>query len=192
MLNYVKWLMNSYLRMRTPLSNKEFQKLRNLLDSCPSINEGGCGVAAYVMYRWLQENGWKTAQIVYAYCGDNWDRREYNENYVTLGGGIARSCSHAFIEISELDLSFDCGDSTDELEPEELGGVEKLEEFTRVPHELVDSFMVASMLDQDEWNSGFARSNIPLMHFMAEVIGIQTPALLEITRNDSRLFLQGL
>ena len=34
----------------------QFEEMREFLNSIPSINSGGCGVAALAMYRWVEKN----------------------------------------------------------------------------------------------------------------------------------------
>ena len=52
------------------------------LSQVPRLNEGGCGIAALVMYRWLRDNGQLSydTKLVFLYQSFEGDRQRYGSN----------------------------------------------------------------------------------------------------------------
>lgn len=175
-----------------PLNNMQFVALSRTLALVPCINEGGCGVSAYILYQFLRHNGWTDATIVYGYRASVIGRHSYDMNVMFLennGGSPALSCTHAYVEIPSLMLSLDCNEVIEEIEPEEFPSLGlSLGYFLRVPHHLSDKFLVSSMFDREYWNCAFDRSHIlPLAIFLENELKVPVPALYKIHENDRLL-----
>lgn len=169
-----------------PLKDSKFQTLREELRAVDNIECGGCSVAAYILYRYLIQAGWSDAHVVYAYSRGH-RAKPTNDSYITSGGGVASSCSHAYVEIPSLNLSID-PISIAEVEPDELSGVIDLYDYHHIPNELIEKFIVDSMLFPEEWNYMFDRRLILPLYHLSKRKGFSTPALIEIVRNDKKVF----
>jgi len=88
---------------------KTFESVRDYLSSISYIDQGGCGIAALAMYRWLKMNEGVKVKFVYL------DSREYNHNqnkqYIEKKDGCPNACNH--IAISYNKEFIDCSSVVD-------------------------------------------------------------------------------
>lgn len=71
-----------------------FLQLKRFLAGIPEINEGGCGIAAYIMQKWLKSKG-IPAEIVYLY-NNRYDKNFlHNQNQISKEEILSHACSHA-------------------------------------------------------------------------------------------------
>ncbi len=74
---------------------EKLEDIRKLLAAVPNIDLGGCGIAALIMYRWIEKNDPEnipTIVYLYPYTG----LYRHNTRIMTLGG-IPEACFHTCI-----------------------------------------------------------------------------------------------
>lgn len=122
-----------------------FKKTRKFLDKIPSINRGGCGIAALAMYDAAKREG-KKPKIVYLY---SWmcdtDLIERNKRFKKGEEENAAACSHVVIKLGKK-----YWDSEGKVNLKNWKGFKKDEEISR-------KHLIASIDNVDEWNDCFNR-----------------------------------
>ena len=79
--------------MKKPAS---FTDLRKYLDNIPYINNGGCGLASLVMYRYLRDEGHEL-KIVFANKSYNYENAMTNIKFDIGEASNAQSAAHVFL-----------------------------------------------------------------------------------------------
>jgi hypothetical protein len=131
---------------------KTFLQLRRYLQAIPYIDEGGCGIAALTMFRWLKQHQ-KPSEIVYFYNDRSKDSFQTNESVLKYGIFVgAVSCSHAYIRL-EGKLYDTNGRQTD----------------SRQHHTVTEALAVESIKNKVGWSSPFDRDFI---QFIMEDTGV--------------------
>lgn len=137
---------------------KTFNELRNYLFSIPNIHDGGCGISALFMYKWVKQN-MPAADVRFVYLYHSCSEA-YTHNDSILKNNSAEnptSCSHACIVLG--DEYMDC---------------EKLVrpgDFTFVHNIDNEEFILKSLRNRSKWNDWFSRDlYLPIME---QVIGIK-------------------
>ena len=117
---------------------KTFLQLRRYLQTIPCINEGGCGIAALTMFRWLKQRG-ESSEIVFYYNSKS--KKSFNANEACMG---VDSCSHAYVKYKQ-----------------KLYDTERLQTDGRLRHMMSESMVVKSVNNKKNWSSNFDRDFIP-------------------------------
>lgn len=120
----------------------KLQELRTLLGNIPSINNGGCGVAALAMYRVAREYD-LPVNIMFLYT--DWFRDAYNNNmaFMNKTGAYADSCNHVVLEINGI--VFDSRNADMDIS-----------RYT-MRHRVTEALLLAS-LHNDVWTTTFKRN----------------------------------
>lgn len=86
---------------------KTFEEVRNYLALIPRINQGGCGIAALAMYKWLAKENKIDPHFKFILCYE-YETEAYinNVNVLKDGEGKAIACHHIGIYYDEKYL--DC------------------------------------------------------------------------------------
>lgn len=135
--------------MRHP---KTFDEAREFLSEIPHINEGGCAVAAYAMYKWLKKrNAVDDFQIIYVY-GAWGDEDSYRTNYARLiehdDNAAMRGCGHALFRYHGKVWDVD-----EEMDPDDY--YRTLE----IPTDQLEELMPESLTADKAWNPCFDRKH---------------------------------
>lgn len=70
-------------------------EVREFLNDVDYINNGGCGIAALAMFRWLKKNKKaRKGKFVYLYCSDNQEEYVRNDKFLNGNGKLVSSASH--------------------------------------------------------------------------------------------------
>ncbi len=128
--------------------NQVFEVLKYI----PFINNGGCGIAALSMYRWLKKNNQLEEDTQFVYMHEPKDKSDYLENKRILKGVgevEPRSCNHAAV--------FHKGHYLDAKGS--LDGV-RLDEYEHFEFTKDESFILASVNNVGQWNNAFERAYI--------------------------------
>ena len=95
------------------VSNKpieEFEDVRNYLDTIPAISQGGCGISAIAMFRWLVNHKFSKDDINFV-MGYK-DLNEFADNSIAFCGDedLPFACSHIgiLIQYNDRDTIIDC------------------------------------------------------------------------------------
>jgi len=120
------------------------KQVQDFLRGVPSINCGGCGVAALTMHRWLKDHGVESEMV---FLHEMYDRN-YQTNAMRMkrGSGMAEAPAHAVIKHRKRYK--DCGG----YRPKSWG--------ERVVKMSEDAVVDAINLSR-RWNPRFKRSAIP-------------------------------
>lgn len=121
---------------------KTFDELLEFLNSIPKINQGGCGVSALVMYRWLKKHK-KHPKIVFFYSWRN-GNKSLNERAINDKKLKGHCCTHAVIRYKNKYY-----DSNGETNPS----------FSN-SHSLPEDVVVRAINNIVEWNDDFDRKHI--------------------------------
>jgi hypothetical protein len=83
------------LRKMNVMIPETFEEVRNYLGAIPRINQGGCGVAALAMYKWLAKENEIDHHFKFVLCYDH-ETDAYINNIGVLrnGEGQAVACRH--------------------------------------------------------------------------------------------------
>lgn len=118
-----------------------FYELQSYLNQIPSINRGGCGIAALAMYDAAIREG-KSPKIVFGYnwLGSDWER---NQQFKTGKSDLAESATHICLEMDGKVIDSE--------------GVSSLwDEYCSTFHEATREHLVAA-IKYGGWNSEFKR-----------------------------------
>lgn len=130
------------------LTNLNFDSVLAYLSSINHVNQGGCGIAALAMYRWLELNKLLAADTAFVYLYRDYDKGLYENNrqYIENGEGEINSCNHAVL--------FHRGDYID------CSGILCGEFLSEYPFkQVVDEEILIESLNTDNWNCMFDRHN---------------------------------
>lgn len=124
-----------------------FSDVRYYLSRLPSINEGGCAIAAYAMYLWLKKHDQLTDDFAFVF-GYRWNKDSFNTNQEVLDNnkGPAHSASHVFIYTQGRYMDTNCENTT----PNNYAW----------HHIIKEEWFLVSSLNNGVWNSDFDRVNI--------------------------------
>ena len=78
------------------LTIENFEDVRKYLSGIPSINDGGCGIAALSMYRWLEKN--KNEKSFFICCYTDSENCQNNLSYLGKDKDKLSAPSHCGIE----------------------------------------------------------------------------------------------
>jgi len=74
-----------------------FDDVLSFLNKIPAINNGGCGISALAMYRWLKKNGQLKPDTNFIYLEDDDSYYEQNMQYLKGEAELPTSCYHVLI-----------------------------------------------------------------------------------------------
>jgi len=140
---------------------KDLNQVLEFLNEIPCINQGGCGISALAVYRWLKKNNSLSDDfaIIYLHYWDNNDM-ELNNNFISGESKVATSCSHAIFRYN--------GKLYDS------NGIHRGVDVSTTNHVVItvkdiERFMRAS-LSVSNWNTCFSREQaIPLINKKLQV-----------------------
>lgn len=127
-------------------SVKTFTEVRRYLNAVPHINNGGCGVSALAMYRWLHKNNQlDNTKFVFLYN----DESTFKNNSQALHNKLCTVEAPTHVVLLHKGKFIDC---EKEVNLSEWG------EFIQVVDE---SELLERGLDEGDWNEAFNRNYIP-------------------------------
>lgn len=127
---------------------ENLQNLRFFLDAIPNIHQGGCGIAALCMLRFLKEKGHKQAKAIFLYSKYNDERYVFNNKSLTSQSSLIVPMNH--VGIVHKGHIIDCNRS---IEPNEFRHIHLVEDATLV-----------NVLHCNNWNSDFDReTHLPII-----------------------------
>lgn len=138
---------------------KDVASLQNYLDSIPDINAGGCGIAAYFIYKQLKQDG-KNPEIVFMYQPGN---PSYEQNLAALKGQD-HPTSAAHVMVKADGKYYDAEGVNDD-------GWYGL----RLRHTASEKFLLQAIADRGGWNSMFERDE--WLPEIEKKVGINLPML---------------
>jgi hypothetical protein len=125
-----------------------FDDVRTFLSNVPYIHDGGCGVAALSMYRWLEKNGMIKPKIILWY--DYPQRYYFNKKALKKSGKKFRekviAPNHCGISYKEKII--DC----------KREGLEEIDEIRQITNEKGLLIIINKAIT---WNPDFRRTRIP-------------------------------
>ena len=129
---------------------KTFEEVRNYLSCIPAINQGGCGVAALAMYKWLRKQNEIEHRFKFVLCYGGYDEKTYLNNIGVLrnGKGTAIACEH--IGIFYNGSYIDCDSDLPLYKYGTIQFIDYDEEW----------FMTNVLNNKGSWNYMFDRTNI--------------------------------
>lgn len=140
---------------------KDFNEVRNFLDGIPFINNGGCGISALAMYKWLKKNKLDVdCKFVALYENNQEECYENNCRVLRTKKGNAMAMSHMAICNAGVTM-----DSSEIL---------SIDRWKIVQFFDAEWFMVNMLNNRGSWNNLFDRS------FMREIEEVLEISLEEI------------
>lgn len=135
-------------------------EIRQFLNNIKNINRGGCGVAAYSMYCYLEKTKQLLPDTQIIYIHREWDN-DYNDNesFIQNNSGECRSATHVILKHNNkyIDSVNECTDEYIFLS--DFFGTDEEFKFLHIPQYFTHSFMKKS-LKEGCWNPLFDRSNV--------------------------------
>ncbi len=120
------------------MNNQFFWAFRHFLGNIPSINRGGCAIAALAMYKLGKSLG-MNVQIMYLYN----DSFRYSQNQLAKDGkDNPTGCHHAIIVLDSMHF---------------LDSTKDVNIYRYDYHHIVPEELVTSSLTRDAWNPEFDR-----------------------------------
>ena len=122
----------------------EIYEAQNYLDSVSMMNNGGCGIAAIAMKRWMRKNKNKNVNIIFGFS--QYSENLYQNNCRAIAGledGLPSACTHAGFK-----LKGEIYDSN--------GKWSKTQFKFLLP--MPEKIAVAAVNDFTNWNIAFSRS----------------------------------
>ena len=139
---------------------KDLNQVLEFLNEIPCINQGGCGISALAVYRWLKKNNSLSDDFAILYL-HYWETSDMvlNNNFLSGESKKATSCSHAIFRYNGVLY--------------DSNGIHEVDVATTnhvvIPSKDVERFMKSSLADS-RWNSMFSREQaIPLININLEV-----------------------
>lgn len=141
----------------------ELNDVLDYLNSIKDINEGGCGISALAIYRWLkQKNDDSHLSIMYLYSKFNWNAETYYvNNEKRLRNGDGRLCVPSHVVVL---YNGKCYDS---------GGEVYIVSYRFIQNIPNDSYLVNTINnpEMNEWNDTFVKNN-DIISEIEEKLGI--------------------
>ena len=129
---------------------KSLNDVKVFLNNIPNINKGGCGIALFSLYKWLEKNN-KLSKFKFIYMHRS-KSEEYENNRKFLNNENIKPCApcHCFLKIGNRYI--DSRDDWDEEELKKWGSYElKTDDI---------NFLIKSIKNKSSWNCRFDRDNI--------------------------------
>jgi len=152
----------------------KFEKMREFLNTIPSINSGGCGVAALAMYRWVEKYmpEYKADVIIHMF---HRKKDHYSSNRKLIKNNSfcndLLAPSHIGIEIKKMTPVLDCERT---LKKEQYGFVIKTNS---------EDVLINAINNVDTWNPMFNRKKrVPLIE---EELDIDLSDVIQHDTSDS-------
>lgn len=119
----------------------EFKKKLKFLNEIPSINWGGCAIAAVSLYKWFKKHNLiekLNVKLIYTY----YDQYQFSTNSKYLNNEIESftTCSHALISVNNQTY--------------DSSGKESVNSYY---HEVSESFVLQTIYHSTYWNPSFDR-----------------------------------
>jgi hypothetical protein len=132
--------------------------VQNYLNNIECICEGGCGIAALAMYRWLKKNDEvKDVKFVFLYVRSSTCNYNHNEEVLEHNlKGVVYPVAPSHVIIKKNERMFDCrGEFNDtHIDPFD-------DTIYALSQEITDEeFLVKTVQNEQTWNSSFDRENI--------------------------------
>jgi hypothetical protein len=144
-----------------------FDDVLNFLNNIYAINNGGCGIAALAMYRWLKNNGQLSPDTNFIFLENDDSYYEKNMQYLKGEAELPTSCYHVLInhDNNKYDSS----------------GIRCYDTYKYVYFVDVD-FLVKSINNRDKWCYNFKRNKyIP---YIEEILNIDLSDICTETENQ--------
>ena len=128
-------------------NNLKLKQVLKYLNNIPNINDGGCGVSALAIYRWIKAHYQvKNVEILFCYgCWRSvWDYRN-NKQVFRIGKGNLSSPSHVVLKYKNF--IFDSSGIIKDLKSE----FPNIHKATRL------NLFISVLNDLNEWNDSFER-----------------------------------
>ena len=126
---------------------KNLNQVQKYLNKIPNINEGGCGISALTLYRWIKENAEiGNTKFVFLYREDSEDRYFNNQKVLKDSEGEADAPSHACLLYEGKFI-----DSDGDLDISNFEWVQIIDE---------EDFVKRSLENVEDWNYHFDRGYI--------------------------------
>lgn len=138
---------------------RSFLEVRKYLSDIPSINQGGCGVAALAMYKWLVKKDKIDYTFSFVLCY-NYQTEEYvnNSHVLRTRKGDAVACHHVVIYYEQQFL-----DCNGKMEP----SIYDTLQFVKYDDAW---FMQNAINNKSSWNSMFDRKTwVPEIEEMLDI-----------------------
>lgn len=144
---------------------KALNQARKILNDIPNINNGGCLIAAYAMYKYLHNhyNDLFDETIVIVQYAREFGDHLNNQNFIEGTELSAVSATHFGISINNGKTAYDS-----------RGRIGKYEDYSDkykliIPHELTTEFVI-SALNDSAWNPTFNKKKyIPIIQKKLDV-----------------------
>lgn len=133
---------------------KTFDEVREFLSRVSSIHGGGCGIAAFAMYKWLKKNEQLTYDFKFVICydPDNDDDNRYLNNMKVLRSKEGKAMATSHIGIINGRVPIDCWGSI------------HLTRYGLIQFVQFEWFMTNMINNRGSWNPSFNREeSIPLI-----------------------------
>lgn len=132
------------------INNQSFNDLLLYLSKINNIHNGGCGISAYIMYKWLKNNNLLPDNFTFVFCYNNNDKysKETNERVIKNKKGDGIAPMHVGILINKY--FFDC---SSELKKESYSYIQEIKNKK-------DWFILNTINNVNTWNSSFNRNYV--------------------------------
>jgi hypothetical protein len=121
---------------------KSLQEVQDFLRDLPFVNQGGCGLSALAMYRWLKKHGMAGRKTCFYLLNDTASLHRNNKKYLSNKGGQPCACGHAVLHYKGR--YYDCHGEYD---------IKKYKYRLKID----ERFMVEALNNLSSWNSDFPR-----------------------------------
>ncbi len=127
------------------------KEVNEFLTDIPYINQGGCGISALAIYRWLNKNNQLTNNTSFVYMHKHHDKEDYEINKSILKNNnhkTPKSCNHACLFHNDRYIDAKGEIASNRLDYEHFQFIKK------------ESFILASINNVDQWSNLFERAYI--------------------------------
>jgi len=126
---------------------KTLKQAQKFLSKIPNINDGGCGVSALSLYRWIKDNlEIGNTKFVFLYPKDEEDRYKNNSRALINEDDEAEACDHCCLFYKNEFIDCD--------------GVELLDRYEWIQMIDQEDFIKRALENVGDWNSCFDRRQI--------------------------------
>jgi len=146
---------------------KTFEEVQKFLSNIPSINGGGCGIAAFTMYKWLKKHGELNYGFRFVACYDSAydDENRYINNMKVLRTKEGKAMASSHIAITNGGPVLDCN------------GYITLTRYDLIQFIGAEWFITNMINNTGSWNPSFDREHI---RYIEQILDLDLSEIKEI------------